>query len=454
MVYDAVAGNITIALTGDAMINRRMSAFQENAFLKLVDLLRGADATLANLEQGFHEWEASYGSVTNTSFQVSHPSNLAELKWMGIDAVSTAMNHAWDYGEAGLLASLESLKRYELPQAGSGLNLGEARAPVFLDTARGRVAFMAAATMQYVPETAFAGPGRSDFPGKPGINVLRNQTTYLVPPDDFENIKRLRRGLKQDEQEESYRRFQPHSSEALNEAHEVRFMGRVFRKSDHFGMETTCNPDDLAGIGSWIRGARAASDWVVYGIHAHESAFAGEFHGGSRIGPPDFLKEFAHYAIDQGCDIVSGHGSHFLRGIELYKDRPIFYGLGNFIFQNETVQRVPAPAYSSHKLGDDATPGEWGDSRSGGGKYGFATDPVFYRTVVPICEYFGGNLREITLYPVDLGFGRPMSQRGRPVMAAPEIARQILYWLREVSEPFGTRIEVEGSIGVIRPKVG
>ncbi len=141
MVYDAVAGNITIALTGDAMINRRMSVYQENAFLKLVEILRGADATLANLEQGFHEWEASYGSVTNTSFQVSHPSNLAELKWMGIDAVSTAMNHAWDYGEAGLLASLESLKRYELPQAGSGVNLGEARAPVFLDTARGRVAF-------------------------------------------------------------------------------------------------------------------------------------------------------------------------------------------------------------------------------------------------------------------------------------------------------------------------
>ena len=170
-MYEAELGNITIALTGDAMINRRMSSYREPAFLQLVDLLRGADATFANLEQVFHEWEMAYGSVGMSSFQVSHPSNLAELQWLGIDAVSTAMNHAWDYGEAGLLATLENCKRCELPQAGSGVNLGEARAPVFLDTPRGRVAFMSASTTHHVPELSFAGPGRPDFPGKPGINA-------------------------------------------------------------------------------------------------------------------------------------------------------------------------------------------------------------------------------------------------------------------------------------------
>ncbi len=454
MVYEAEAGDITLAFTGDAMINRRMSTYREPAFLDLVELLRGADATIANLEQCFHEWEMGYGSVNNSSFQVSHPSNLDELKWLGIDAVSTAMNHAWDYGEAGLLATMENCKRHGLPQAGSGVNLGEARAPVFLDTPRGRVAFMSASATTWVPETAFAGPGRPDFPGKPGINALRHKTTFLVPDAEFEAIRRLRHGLKQDEMQQASRNFQPHAAAPEDDERELRFIGQIYRRSNHFGVETICHQDDLNGIGSWIRGAQKASDFVVYGVHYHESAFSGEFHGGSRIGPPDFLMEFAHFALDHGCDAVVGHGSHFLRGIELYHGRPIFYSLGNFIFENETVQRVPAPAYSSHKLGDDATPGDWGLARSGGGEYGFAADPVFYRTVVPVCDFTGGKLNEVRLYPVDLGFGRPMSQRGRPVLASPDVAREIFDWLSEVSAPFGTHIEVEDSIGLIRPEAG
>ena len=450
MVYEAEAGAISIALTGDAMINRRMSTYREPAFLDMVSLLHGADATFANLEQCFHEWEMGYGSVQSSSFQVSHPEMLAELTWLGIDAVSTAMNHAWDYGEAGLLATIENCKRFGIRQAGSGMNLGEARAPVFLDTPRGRVAFMAASSSNWVPDNAFAGPGRPDFPGKPGINVLRNTTRYLVPPDEFDAIQRLHHGLKLDEAEESSRRFHPREREDDNAADDIRFMGQTYRRSDHFGMETACNPDDLSGIGSWIRGARKASDFVVYGVHFHDSAFEGEFHGGSRIGPPDFMTEFAHFAIDQGCDVVVGHGSHFLRGIEIYNGRPIFYSLGNFIFQNETVQRVPAPAYSFFGLGDDATPGDWGLARSGGEQYGFAVDPVFYQTVVPICDFDGGKLKEIRLFPVDLGFGRPMSQRGRPVLAAPDVAHEILTWLRDVSAPFGTEIEVVGTVGVVR----
>jgi poly-gamma-glutamate synthesis protein (capsule biosynthesis protein) len=39
--------------------------------------------------------------------------------------------------------------------------------------------------------------------------------------------------------------------------------------------------------------------------------------------------EIAHAAIDAGADVVSGHHSHIARGIEIYRDRPIFHGLGN-----------------------------------------------------------------------------------------------------------------------------
>ena len=45
MIYDSAQGNITIAVAGDSMITRPMSMFKEERFLKLVDLLRSADAS-------------------------------------------------------------------------------------------------------------------------------------------------------------------------------------------------------------------------------------------------------------------------------------------------------------------------------------------------------------------------------------------------------------------------
>jgi hypothetical protein len=48
---------------------------------------------------------------------------------------------------------------------------------------------------------------------------------------------------------------------------------------------------------------------------------------------PDFLVELAHQAIDNGADAFVGHGPHVLRGVEIYKGKPIFYGLGEFFYQ-------------------------------------------------------------------------------------------------------------------------
>ena len=91
-----------------------------------------------------------------------------------------------------------------------------------------------------------------------------------------------------------------------------------------------------------------------------------------------------------------------------------------------------------------------GLARSGGGQFGFAADPVFYRSVVALCNYVNGELKEIRLHPIDLGFQQPMSQRGRPVMAYGPVAQQALRWLQEVSKPYGTEISIEGDVGVIR----
>jgi len=57
---------------------------------------------------------------------------------------------------------------------------------------------------------------------------------------------------------------------------------------------------------------------------------------------------------------------------------------------------------------------------------------------------------EIWLHPVDLGFGRPIGQRGRPLMVEGDGADEVPTWLQRVSEPLGTAIEVKGYKGVIR----
>ena len=67
-----------------------------------------------------------------------------------------------------------------------------------------------------------------------------------------------------------------------------------------------------------------------------------------------------------------------------------------------------------------------------------------------MCTYKNGDLKEIRIYPIDLGFRKSMGQRGRPVLADEPVAQQVLRWLQEVSAPYGTEISIEENVGVIR----
>ena len=448
MIYNAEKRDISIAVGGDAMITRRMRSFNEDGFLRLRDILHRADATVVNLEMLFHDYESSW-QWSNATYTRSDPRNLDELKWMGIDAVTTANNHSFDFSEGGFLTTLDHCREIDLPQAGGGRSIDEARAPAYVDTARGRLAVMSASST--FSDQSRAGPGRPDFRGRPGINALRHKLVHHVDREVFDALHRANRELGYDEAHEAYEAFGFRGIEdEMDPGTQVEFLEQRFVLDEQFRIETSVNQDDLGGIGKWIRGAQKQSDWVIYGVHCHESGVSGDFHGHSRVVPPDFLEEFAHWTIDQGCALFAGHGPHFLRGIEIYKGRPIFYSLGNFIFQNESVLWVPDEAYRRFKLGYDQTPGDYLDGRSGGGTRAFAGDPVFWQSVVAVCNYARGELREILLYPIDMGYGRPIPQRGRPLLAEGPMAQQTLTWLQEVSRPYGTEITIQGDVGVIR----
>jgi hypothetical protein len=448
MIYEAERGDISIAVVGDAMISRRMREFREPQFLKLVDLVRGADVSLANLEFLFHDFESSWGWSHGTYTRGDHRL-LDELTWMGFDGVFTANNHSFDFSEGGFLTTLKHLNDRNIPHAGGGKDIDHARAPGYVDSARGRVAFMSGAST-FTPVSR-AGAGRADFPGRPGISTLRRNTVHHVPKETFDALVRANRELGFEAQQDAQARFgfiaPPRT---VDRTKSLKFLEHDFRLGEAFRKETTLDKDDMEGISRWLRGARKQADWTVYGLHAHESGDTGEFHGGSRTSPPDFMIEFAHRMIDQGCDVIAGAGPHYLRGIEIYKNRPIFYSLGNFIMQNETVDWIPGEAYRNFGLGAEHVPGDYFEDRSDGGKRGFPADPKFWEALLPVCTFRGRKLHEIKLYPVDLGYGRPIPQRGRPVLAEGEAAQRILEWVRDLSKELGTRVDIHGGVGTIK----
>src|SRR3546814_8154045 len=87
--------------------------------------------------------------------------------------------------------------------------------------------------------------------------------------------------------------------------------------------------------------------------------------------PPNFLKTLFHDVVDAGADVVVGGGPHSLRGIEIYKGKPIFYGIGVFfirgeikamqeaafrVFPDPTTGRAPPPEPESESVRPGGNP--------------------------------------------------------------------------------------------------
>lgn len=167
--------------------------------------------------------------------------------------------------------------------------------------------------------------------------------------------------------------------------------------------------------------------------------------------PADFIVAFAHEVIDAGADVFVGHGPHVLRGVETYRNKPIFYSLGNFIFQNETVLRMPSDSYEEYDLGADALPDDYLDAPYDHDRRSFPSDREYWDSAVATTEWWGSALVEVALHPITLGFGAPRSSRGRPVLAAGADAARILEMMTTRSKAFGATVTVKDGVGHIRP---
>ena len=179
---------------------------------------------------------------------------------------------------------------------------------------------------------------------------------------------------------------------------------------------------------------------MIVTIHAHEP-------GNWSEEPADFLPKLAHAAIDAGADEFIGHGPHQMRGIEIYRGKPIFYSLGKFVFQLDLLEPVGSDLYEQYKIdGAAATDAEfnamWNELVFGG--------DVWYQSVVATTRFEKGQAAEIQLRPIDLSYTARGADRGVPKLAGHDMAKVILERAARLSQPFGTQISIERGVGVIK----
>jgi poly-gamma-glutamate capsule biosynthesis protein CapA/YwtB (metallophosphatase superfamily) len=435
VIYRSEQGNIRMVLAGDAMPARRLVPFDEPDYLALAALFRGADVAFANLETTVREPHEGTPILTQGTPMSTPPALIDELKWLGITMMSCANNHAADWGVDGLTAMLAHLRAHAMPAAGAGLNLAEALRPAYVDTAAGRVALLAATSFFPSWSRAFS-------------------TTYTVDDAALAALAAIGRRLGLTQHRARQRKMFFSAQEAPEDsAGEINFLGERFVRGADFAVSTRVNPRDAEANLRWIAEARRQADWVIFSFHCHEFGAAGRLTAENQVGmeePAQFAVDFARAAIDAGADVVAGHGPHLTLGVELHKGRPIFYSLGNLIFQNDNVPVFPAESYARFGLGHGATPTDFLDARTGNETRGFPAEREYWHGLAASCVFADRKLAQLCLHPLDLGAGLSRAQRGRPVLARGAVAKAILERVACLSARHGTEIVIDGESALVR----
>ena len=426
---------ITFAATGDSFITRKLPA-KNKSYKEIADIINQADFRFTNLEVTLHQNEGIPGAVSGGTWAIGSPELLSDLKNYGFNTLAWANNHTLDYSIDGLKATEKYLNQSGFVHAGAGQNMAYASEPRYLEAETGRVALISATSTFH--ESWVAGEQRPDMIGRPGINPLRYNTIHQITSENMNTLKKIASATYINATQEL----------SIKEGFRLRrndgiysFGEYLFEESNEEGQSTTPDEQDMKRIIRSIKQAKRQAHYIIVSIHAHE------MRKGEKELPAQFLEEFARVCIDEGAHAVIGHGPHVLRGIEIYKNRPIFYSLGNFIFQNDTVPYLPTDFYEKYQLSHTDNVAYALDKRSKNNTIGFGINHKIWESVIPVWTMEKGELIELKLYPVELGYGKDRYERGWPVLSDNQ---DILLRLAKLSEPYGTKINIEGNIGVIR----
>lgn len=427
---------ISVVCTGDSFITQRLPHDAKINALK--DYICGHDVRFTNFEILLHDFEVYPAPTSGGTWAVARPEVLQDLQYLGFNMYTWANNHTIDWNLGGILTTKRHLDENKCLHAGVGVNLAEAAQPRYLDTPQGRVAIIGVTST--MNEWGMASEARPDVLGRPGANVLRYQAIHKVKAEDFAKLKEIA------EQTEI------NSNRILNEIEGFTkpvsggyFLGNIrFEIGDEPGTVTKMNSKDAQRIVRSIKEAQRQADVVLVSHHSHERK------GLKKNQPADFCRDFAKLCIDSGATAYLGHGPHIWRGIEIYNGKPIFYSMGDFIFQNDSVERQPTEFYDLYDLGVENTVSDGLDARSANETRGLVVDRFVYESAMVSFDVKDGKIAEITLRPISLGFEYGRSRRGRPEFASVEYGERILQDIADLSAPYGTDLAIKNGVGKIR----
>lgn len=448
-----------VSLAGECMVNRPFALHDEPETQGVWDLLKDADVTYGHLEMNFAhldevKWPARGQGIG--SHMISDPAIAKDLRAVGFDLMSTAHNHSFDFGAEGLLASKKHMRDAGIVTAGTGADLELATEPGFVETKKGRVALVSASSGNQ--HFMWANLPKSGLGARPGVNPLRLTFEFMVDQQTADNLKTFAQKL-------NITRAPKHGREGsfgfLIPGAQQWGDPESFFVGDRCEIISKCNPRDLERNLRSIEEARCMADLVLVAHHFSVSD------GPRGDTPPGFVKEFARAAIDGGADIYVGHGWHRTLGIEIYKGKPIIYGIGNFFAQSEFLQRVPYDSYDA-----------WGHDMDRLPTLHSALHPLhpgldssnetWWSSCVIQAEMSGDKLKRLLLHPVEMGrqstkeapihrgtgSGEHPLTEGRPMLVKGEDAVRVLERFQRLSAPMGTKIEIRDGVGVIEIPAG
>ena len=389
---------------GDLFVAKRLPQKGYCGCDEIKDLMGSHDACFGNLETTVHDNEGYPSAFPGGGYAMANPAILGDLKEMGFNVLNIANNHALDYCQKGLEATIRNLKNAGMIYVGAGRNLAEASLPKYVDCREGRVAFIGITSSYH--DTDAAGPQGGIVSGRPGINPLRRNEYYEVTEENFQALSKVAEetGMNNGYKwavANGYRK----ESEGLS-LREMKFVkGQCNRMINH------PLPADMERMKNSIQEARLQADCVVVSFHSHQMS-------GSADKPAPFIVEFCHACIDAGANVIFGHGSHELRGLEIYKNAPIFYGLNEFILHNEMQQAQPFEFYE--RVRQDPSKYDYVglgmNLRSKGGTCGLCADHKAWESVAASISMKDYEVKEVRVYPLSLGFEKSRAQRGWPVI--------------------------------------
>ncbi|KAH8701805.1 hypothetical protein BGW36DRAFT_355958 [Talaromyces proteolyticus] len=327
------------------------------------DHVRAADTCFANLEMPF----VKNGYATEKLIALkADPVHSHIIRDIGVDVVTIANNHGMDYGIEGLRETIQTLDSIGVSHAGGGENVTESFRPVWNEIKNTKVAYIGVTTT--LPNGSGAGPSR------PGLAGVRVYTKYVI------------------------------DSVALDESPGM----------SPFVETETYKPDEDLLLQS-IKNARARADLVFVAIHwgvpyGWVSSTQDEI--------ATYQQPLAHAMIDAGASAIFGHHPHVVQGVEVYKDVPIFYSLGNFIFSNDIV----TPKQETRQF----PPYVWTSLQRSISNIG-----AFGRV-----QWIGGKMSSCTIIPLTI------ADDGEPLEATEDDARLLLSRLNSLSYSYGTRFKV------------